>query len=437
MTMAEPVITEGKGQNRPFGSIERQIARRYLGAKKSEGGVAIIAVISFICVTLAIASMITILSIMNGFREQLIDLTIGSEGHVYVGLFTEDAGAERMADLERRLQALPEVESVFEFSENGVGFNANEQISVGRVIGISNDDIQKFELVSNNIQYGSLNGFGQGRGSDHQIAMGSFLASGLGLQVGDRVRIFTSRTRSTVTGPVPISKIYTIGAIFQVGYYPADSSTVYMELDQSQLLFSDGKKGGDIQIRLTDADLVDRVIPKIEEIIGEPAYMRTWKDRNESTVIALKTEQVAMTIIFSIVVLISCFPILAAMIMLVKNKSKDIAILRTIGATRGAVLRIFFIAGTTIGLIGTIAGLAIGLAVVLNIDVVQFAVETITGQPLFPPDVYQISTGIPAKIVWSEVLFVALLGFAISAVATFFPAWGASKTDPVEALRYD
>ena len=210
-----------------------------------------------------------------------------------------------------------------------------------------------------------------------------------------------------------------------------------MELDQSQLLFSDGKKGGDIQIRLTDADLVDRVIPKIEEIIGEPAYMRTWKDRNESTVIALKTEQVAMTIIFSIVVLISCFPILAAMIMLVKNKSKDIAILRTIGATRGAVLRIFFIAGTTIGLIGTIAGLAIGLAVVLNIDVVQFAVETITGQPLFPPDVYQISTGIPAKIVWSEVLFVALLGFAISAVATFFPAWGASKTDPVEALRYD
>ena len=174
MTMAEPVITEGKGQNRPFGSIERQIARRYLGAKKSEGGVAIIAVISFICVTLAIASMITILSIMNGFREQLIDLTIGSEGHVYVGLFTEDAGAEHMADLERRLQALPEVESVFEFSENGVGFNANEQISVGRVIGISNDDIQKFELVSNNIQYGSLNGFGQGRGSDHQIAMGSF-----------------------------------------------------------------------------------------------------------------------------------------------------------------------------------------------------------------------------------------------------------------------
>ncbi len=428
--------TAANGQNTPFGAIERQIARRYLGAKKSEGGVAVIAVISFVCIMLAIWAMITIMSIMNGFREQLIDLTIGSEGHMYVGLASPNPSSEHISDLEQRLAALPGVEKAFEFSENLAGVQANNQLTVGKVVGITPENINSFELISENIQFGSLDGFGQGKGPAHQIAMGSQLAASLGLNAGDRVRIMTSRSRSTVTGPQPITKIYTVGAIFEIGLYQADSMYIYMDLDQSQLLFSNGIKNGEIQIRLNDADDIDKMRNPIRDLIDEPIWIQTWKDRNATTAKALRTEQIAMRMIFVIVVIIATFPILAAMIMLVKNKSRDIAILRTIGATRGAVMRIFFIAGTTVGFLGTIAGLIFGIVFCLNIHIVQAAIEVFTG-PIFPPDVYQLSGGIPAKIVWSEVAGVALCGFLVSAVATFFPARSAAKTDPVEALRYE
>ena len=433
-----PSSVSGKGQNAPFGSIERQIARRYLSAKKTEGGVAVIAVISFICIMLAIAAMIIIMSIMNGFREKLIELTIGSEGHMYVGLSSPNPEPDRIAALEQRLVNLPGVDKAFEFSENLAGLQANNQLLVGKVIGITPKNLNDFELIRDNVQFGSLQGFGQGSGSAHQIIMGSNLALQMGLNAGDRVRIMTSRTRPSAVGPpTPISKVYTVGAIFETGLFQADLTNVYMDLDQAQLLFNDGRKIGEIQIRLDNPDDIDKMIPFIREQINEPVWIRTWKDRNSSIATALRTEQVAMRMIFVVVVIISTFPILSAMIMLVKNKSRDIAILRTIGATQGSVMRIFFIAGATIGFFGTIAGLIFGIVFCWQIDVVQAIIETITGQELFPKDVYELSGGIPAKIVWGEVLAVALCGFIISSVATFFPALSASRTDPVEALRYE
>ncbi len=426
------------GQNPPFGQVERQIARRYLGAKKNEGGVAIIAVISFTCIMLAIMAMITIMSIMNGFRETLIELYVGSQGHMYVASSNPQPNPDAMKALEGRLAALPGVDKAFEFSENLSGIQANGQIKVGQVIGISPENLSKFELIANNIQYGNLNGFGQGRGAEHEIAMGVHLASSLGLSVGDRVTILSPRTRSSAIGPpTPITKNYTVGAIFELGLYEADVSYIYMELDQSNLLFSGGKKSGEIQIRLNNPDDIDRMIEPIKQAAGEPVWIQTWKDKNDTIATALRTEQVAMRMIFVLVVIISTFPILAAMIMLVKNKSKDIAILRTIGGTRASVLRIFFIAGSTIGFLGTLTGLILGVLICVNIDVVQLIIETVTGTELFPADVYQLSGGIPAKIVWSEVITVALCGFVISAIATFFPALSAANTDPVDALRYE
>lgn len=425
-------------QNAPFGRVERQIARRYLGAKKSDGGVAVIAGISFICIMLAIAAMIIIMSIMNGFRDKLIELTIGSEGHVYVGLTAPNPTSDKIADLERRLAELPGVESAYEFSENFAGVQANGQLSLGRVIGISPKNLNGFPLVSDNILFGSLQGFGQGRGEAHQVAIGTYLASSLGLSAGDRLRIMTPRTRTSVLGGgQPVMKTYTIGAVFNTGLYQTDLNYIYMDLDQSQLLFSDGKKSGEIQIRLDNPDDLGRMKHRVRDAIGEPVWMQDWKDRNSTTATALRTEQIAMRMIFIVVVIISTFPILAAMIMLVKNKSRDIAILRTIGATQGSILRIFFISGSIIGFLGTVVGLVFGVLFCLNIGAVQNVIEAITGVELFPADVYYIDTGIPAKIIWGEVLMVALCGFLISAVATFFPALGASKTDPVEALRYD
>lgn len=426
------------GKNPPFGSIERQIARRYLGAKKSEGGVAAIAIISFACITLAIMAMIIIMSIMNGFRERLIELTIGSEGHMYVGMSSRMPEPETIEELERKLAEIPGVATAFEFSENLGGVLANGEMTIGRVIGISPENLNEFELIANNIQYGSLQGFGQGWGSAHQIAIGAFMARQLNLQVGDSLRIMTSRTRATAVGtPMPVSKIYTIGAIFEVGLYQTDLSYIYMDLEQSQLLFTNGERLGEIQMRLQNPDDIGKMVKPIREAAGEPVWIETWKDRNSTTATALRTEQIAMRLIFIIVVIISTFPILAAMIMLVKNKSRDIAILRTIGGTQGSILRIFFIAGMTIGSIGTLAGLVLGVLFCLNIGAIQSLIETITGIELFPPDIYQISTGIPVKLVWSEVISIAMSGFVISAIATIFPALSASRVDPVEALRYE
>lgn len=427
-------------QNRAFGAIERRIAMRYLRAKKTQGGVGLIAAISFICIMLAIAAMIIIMSIMNGFRDDMIRLTIGSEGHMYVASSAPQPTAESMMAMENRLAAVPGVDEAFQFSENQTGLSANNQFGFGQVIGIRPENLRSFEMISQSIIEGSLDGFGVGAGSDHNIAMGRRLAMSLGLSQGDKVTIYSPRTRTTAFGPPqPIRKNYTVGAIFEVGLLIPDSTYIYMDLDQAGLLFNDGKVTGEIQLRLDNVDLIDKLRQPVGNAAGEPVFINTWKDRprNAATATALRTEQIAMRFIFMIVVIIAAFPVLASMIMLVKNKSKDIAILRTIGATRGAVLRIFLMSGAMIGILGTLAGLIFGVLFCLNIGAVQTTIEFVCNCELFPAEVYQLSNGIPAKIVWSEVFGVAFWGFLISAAATFLPAMNASKVDPVDALRYE
>ncbi|MEP3654900.1 MAG: ABC transporter permease [Litorimonas sp.] len=425
------------GKNSPFGTIERRIATRYLRAKKSQGGVGLIAAISFICIMLAIAAMIIIMSIMNGFRDEVIRLTIGSEGHIYAELADPNVTPMDMKAIEDRLNALSGVEEAFQYTQHFTGVQANGVFGLGQVIGIRAENLSKFELISSNITQGSLEQFGLGTGSDHQIAMGSRLAANLGLTVGDKITVYSPRTRTTVTGPQPIRKNYTVGAIFSVGLLQTDLSYIYMDFEQATILFEGGELTGQIQLRLDSPDKVDALEPVVYDAIQAPAFLQTWRDKNAATATALRTEQIAMRFIFMIVVIIAAFPVLASMIMLVKNKSKDIAILRTIGVTQGGILRIFLMSGAMIGILGTLAGLIVGTLFCLNIGLVQSAIEGITGQPLFPEDVYQLAGGIPVKIVWAEVFGVAFWGFLISALATLVPALSASKIDPVDALRYE
>ena len=425
------------GQNKPFGAVERMIAMRYLRAKKTQGGVGLIAAISFTCIMLAIAAMIIIMSIMNGFRSDMIRLTIGSEGHMYVASSSPQPTPESVDALEKRLSTVEGVEKAFQFTQDYTGVQANGQFALAQVIGISPQNLKSYELIANSVILGSLEFFGQGRASENQIAIGSGVASQLGLTVGDKLLVFSPRTRQTISGPVPVRKAYTIGAIFQVGLYQTDLSYIYMDFTQATQLFEGGSVSGEIQLRLLNPDDIDKLQRPISEASGEPVFIQTWKDRNATTAIALRTEQIAMRFIFMIVVIIAAFPVLASMIMLVKNKSKDIAILRTIGATQGGILRIFFMSGAMIGILGTLVGLILGILFCLNIGAVQAVIEFVTGTELFPADVYGMSGGIPAKIVWTEVFGVAFWGFVISAAATFFPAWTASKIDPVDALRYE
>ena len=426
----------GKG-NKAFGKVERMIARRYLGSKKKDGGVGLIAALSFICIMLAVAAMIIIMSIMNGFRDRLIELTIGSQGHMYVASAAPQPTPESVKQLEQRLSAVPGIDKAFEMSQDQTMIQRDGRISAVVVNGISPDNLRDFDLIVQNLVLGSLDDFGQGRGSHNKVALGSGVATIVGVSVGDPLVIYSPKVRTGPMGSTPIRKTYEVGAIFETGLVEADNGYLFMTINQASLLFNDGKSDGSIQLRLDNPDDIDNLIQPVANAAGEPVFIETWKDRNQSTATALRTEQIAMRMIFMIVVIIATFPILSAMIMLVKNKSRDIAVLRTIGATQGGILRIFFMSGAMIGVLGTLVGLIFGLLFCININAVQAAIEFVTGVELFPADVYGLSGGIPVKIVWSEIMGVAFWGFLITILATYLPAYTASKIDPVDALRYE
>ena len=423
--------------NSPFGAIERKISFRYLRSKKNQGGVGLISLISFICIMLAIAAMIIIMSIMNGFRDEMINLTIGSEGHMFVASSNPEPNKQYIELLEKDLSSLSGIEGAFQFTQNFTGIQANSQFGLAKVIGISPDNLKDFELVVSNIIEGSIQKPLSSLKQENMITIGLGLANSFGLKVGDSIVIYSPNSRQTISGPMPIKKSYTIGAIFKLGLYQADLSNIYMDIDQASLLFNKGLHSGEIQIRLTNPDELDKIRNEILNIIDKPVFIQSWKDRNASTATALRTEQIAMRFIFMVVVIIAVFPVLASMIMLVKNKSKDIAVLRTLGVSRAAILRIFFMTGVSIGSVGTFSGVLLGILFCSNVDHIQSALEFVTGVELFPEDVYQLSGGIPSKVIWVEVFGVAFWGFLISALATFFPALTTSRIDPVDALRYD
>jgi len=374
---------------------------------------------------------------MNGFRDEMINLTIGSEGHMFVASSNPDPNKQYIELLEKDLSSLSGIEGAFQFTQNFTGIQANSQFGLAKVIGIAPENLKDFALVVSNIIEGSIQESSSSLKQENMITIGSGLANSFGLKVGDSIVIYSPNSRQTISGPMPIKKSFTVRAIFKSGLYQADLSNIYMDINQTSLLFNKGLHSGEIQIRLSNPDELDKIRNEILNIIDEPVFIQSWKDRNASTATALRTEQIAMRFIFMVVVIIAVFPVLASMIMLVKNKSKDIAVLRTLGVSRPAILRIFFITGVSIGSVGTFSGVLLGILFCSNVEHIQSVLEFITGVELFPEDVYQLSGGIPSKVIWVEVFGVAFWGFLISALATFFPALTASRIDPVDALRYD
>lgn len=419
----------------PFGTFERKIARRYLGARKKDGGVGLIAWISFACIMLAVAAMIIIMSIMNGFRAQLLDSLLGVGGHVYVETPMSQPTDADVDDYVTRLNAIPLVESAAPISEDPTFAIANRRGVPAVVNGIRPADLKQLSFVSESLYAGSFDGFGEGRNGGNSIVIGETLAQSLGVNVGESITLISVNLRATAMGSTLRNKAYTVIGTLKLGYHIADSAYIYMPLQQSRLMFAGGTPARSLQIRLQDPDDIDKVRPPITDVMG-PIYIQDWREKNGAISGALRVEQVAMRLILMIVVVIAVFPVISAMIMLVKNKGKDIAILRTMGASRGSILRIFFMAGTTIGAAGTLAGLVLGVLFCLNIGPIQSVIEAVTGMELFPAEVYQLSE-LPAKIEPLEVIWVTLWGFFISSIATYFPARGASRTDPVEALRYE
>ncbi len=429
-------ISDTKKGSAPFGKFERKLAARYLGARKSEGGVGLIAVLSFLCIMLAIFAMITIMSIMNGFRETTLSLTLGTDGHMYVASAAANPPKEQINGLRDRISQVEGVKIAFPFTQHETFVQSSGRNAGAKVIGLSPEHLQELKLISESIVIGDLQGFGKGLNGGNQIIIGIGMANGLGLTVGDHLTIYSPTLKASPLGFRPVFKGYEIAAVFKTGLYIADSANIYMPLKQSELFFEQGRAATEIQLRLYDPDMIRQLINPLREAAGEPIFIQTWEDKNAGFATALRTEQIAMRFIFGIVVIIAVFPVLAAMIMLVKNKSKDIAILRTIGATSGSVLRVFLMSGAAIGVFGTFVGVVLGILFCLNIGVVQHVIEGLTGTELFPGEAYGIDE-LPAKIVPLEVFWVSFWGFLVSTAATFFPALTASKIDPVEALRYE
>lgn len=418
----------------PFGLWERMIAGRYLRAKRSEGGVALISLISFIGITLAVAVLIIVMSVMNGFRSELLTRILGFNGHIYVtgGQITTPERGPLVA----RLRALPGVIQVSPVVEAQAMVLGQGQISGAVVRGMARGDLQATKLVSRNIVRGSLEGYGEGDYGGDLVVLGDRLAQNLGVQPGDDITLISPSGGATAFGATPQRKTYTVGGTFSVGMSDYDQTFIYMPLAQAQLFFGRDASVDFVEIKLADPDRAIRMKPDVAAIAGPSAIVTDWTQKNASYWGALQVERKVMFLILMLLVAIAAMNIISGLIMLVKNKSKDIAILRTMGAGQGSILRIFFMAGASVGVMGTLAGLVIGVLFCTFIDPIQKAVEWVTRTQVFSADVYFLSR-IPAKVDWIEITIIVGWSLAMSFLATLPPSWQAARLDPVEALRYE
>jgi lipoprotein-releasing system permease protein len=417
----------------PFSLWERSLAARYLRAKRRDGGVALISAISFFGVMLAVMVLIIVMSVMNGFRAELLDRILGFNGHLFVqGPVLDGVNRETAA---QRIRGVPGVIHVAPLVEAQAMAMGPVQISGAVVRGINPGDLAALKLVSDNLT-GSLEGFGEGEDGGNLILVGDRLARNLGVGVGDALSLISPSGPATAFGSTSTQKDYTVGGIFSVGMSQYDETYVYMPLAQAQLFFGRGDSADFIEIKLADPDQAQALKGAVEAAAGRAALVTDWTDRNQAFFGALAVERNVMRLILMLVVAIAALNIISGLVMLVKNKGRDIAILRTIGASQGGIMRIFFMAGASVGVLGAIAGVILGILFCHYITEIQAFVEWATGAAVFSADIYFLSR-LPAKIDWSEVGLIAGFSVLVSFLVTLYPSWRASRLDPVEALRYE
>lgn len=421
------------GRSQPFGLFERMLAGRYLRAKRQYGGVALISVISVVAITLAVMALIITMSVMNGFRETLLSRILGVNGHVYIDVRNMPGSEiERLAALARQAPDVLHVAATI----NAQGLATNDGLAAGVVVrGVSRADLQGLPIVVNNIRSGgSLQNF-EGIESP-SILVGDRLAAALGASENMAISILSPQGAATPFGLTPRRKSFLIGGVFSVGMAEFDSALIYMPIEQAQVLFGRGDGADELEIRIRNPDRTAATMMELRDRLGPDVTIYDWRAKSQGLSDALVVERNVMRLILMILVAIAALNIVTGLIMLVKNKSRDIAILRTMGATKGAIMRVFFMASASLGLLGLSLGLLLGVGFCLNIEAIQNFIQAVTGFDVFPGTVYSLET-LPARVEWGEVAGISFFTILVTFVATLVTAWWASRFDPVEALRYE
>jgi len=420
---------KGEASTRAFAPFEWLVALRYLRARRKEGFISVIAGFSFLGITLGVATLIIVMAVMNGFRQELFNKMLGLNGHVVVHSLSDFSDFDQVAN---RIRKVPGVKYALPLVEGQVMISTPQSSSGALVRGLREADLKELKAVSGNIRFGTLDGFDQKPG----LALGSRLANELNVKVGDQVSLLTPRGASTALGTAPRVKRYPVAAIFEIGMSEYDSSILFMPLNEAQLYFNQPDSVTVLEVVLDSPDEVGALTPQIVTAGGPSIYISDWRQRNATFFTALQVERNVMFLILALIVLVAALNIVSGLIMLVKDKGHDIAILRTMGATRGAVMRIFFITGASIGIVGTLAGFLLGVLVCLNIERLRELIGWITDTDLFAPELYYLSQ-LPAEMDTGETISVVVMALALSILATLYPSWRASRLDPVEALRYE
>ena len=413
-----------------FSFFEWMVAMRYLRARRQEGFISVIAWFSLLGIALGVATLIIVMAVMNGFREELLSRILGINGHL--SIYGQTNQLRDFDPIAERLRKVTGVVAVTPMIEGQVMATARG-IAQGAVVrGIRAQDLAARNIVADNIKSGSLADF-KGKNA---IIVGQRMASKMGVLVGDKITLISPKGNTTAFGTVPRMKAYTVAATFQIGMYEYDSSFVFMPLKNAQVYFKMPGAVSNLEVFVTHPDDAIAIGRDISKEMKGKARIHDWQRVNANFFNAIQVERNVMFLILTLIIVVAAFNIISSLIMLVKDKGKDIAILRTMGATSGMIMRIFFIAGASVGTIGTMAGFGLGLAFTENIETIRQWIQGLTGTDLFAAEIYFLSK-LPAVVDPSEVVAVVLMGLGLSFLATLYPAWRASKLDPAEALRYE
>ncbi|CAI3922551.1 lipoprotein-releasing ABC transporter permease subunit [Commensalibacter papalotli (ex Botero et al. 2024)] len=417
-----------------FGSFERMVAKRYLRARKGERFVSVIAIFSLIGIALGVGTLIVVMAVMNGFKDDLLGRILGLNGDLSVYGQMSYNGPQPITDYDRlasRMEKIPGVKVAIPFTEGQVLLSAGNYNSGGMVRGMSAEGLKKLTVVSKSLTPESFERF---KGDD-AIVIGKTLADRAGLGIGSKVTLISPQGSATVMGNIPRIKAYTVVGIFDSGMHEYNSSYVFLPISAAQKFFQikDGVIG--IQISTTDPAKVQKTTQAlISEFREENLRFLDWTQSNNAFFGAVQVEQNVMFLILTLIILVAAFNVISSLIMMVKDKTRDIAILRTMGASRGAIMRIFLMCGASVGVTGTFAGTIIGILFCKNIEHIRQGLQKLTGTNLFNPEVYYLEH-LPAKLDWADVIQIVLMALALSLLATLYPSWKAARTDPVEGLR--